>query len=160
LHAMSLAMAWFMLPGMVVILGPRLSRVAYSLVAPVAVRVLDSSPIAVLLSQSGILPRGPLVEVVLRMIALQLAASAALLAWAIVRLRPASRAVYDVEAKAASRRLFRVKWRPRPPCGDDPVLWHEMHTGRMISKPSLWADRMCNALWFGLLIYELSWFAL
>jgi hypothetical protein len=54
----------------------------------------------------------------------------ALVAWSIVRLRPASRSLYDVKTdrgragriKAALRRADR-----RRPCGDDPVYWQEIH---------------------------------
>lgn len=50
----------------------------------------------------GAFPRGPLVGAVLRMIAFQLARATVLVLWAIARLRPASRAVYDVEGRAAT----------------------------------------------------------
>src|SRR3954454_11594729 len=104
------------------------------------------------------IPRGPLVVSVFRMIALQMAASVGLVLWAILRLRPASRAGYDAEARAASRRFLRARWWPRPACGDDPVLWHEMHPGRRISRAALWVGRLIHASWIGLIAYGISWF--
>jgi ABC-type transport system involved in multi-copper enzyme maturation permease subunit len=106
------------------------------------------------------IPRGPLVVAIFRMIALQMAASVGLVLWAIVRLRPASRAAHDAEARAGSRRFLRARWWPRPACGDGPVLWHEIHPGRRGSRAGLWVDRWVHALWIGLLAYTISWFAL
>ena len=134
----ALAMTWMCLPVLIVMLLPRLWPAAAPWVAPVAVRVLDSSPLGVGMSLLGVIPRGPLVGAVLRMIALQTAAAVVLVLWAMARLRPASRAVYDVEGRAAFRRLLRARWRPRPACGDDPVLWHEIHPARATSAPRCW----------------------
>ena len=67
------------------------------------------------------------------MVAWQVGAGAALVAWAIVRLRPASRSLYDVEGRATHLRTLRAAMRRpprRPPCGDDPVLWYEIHAAR------------------------------
>jgi ABC-type transport system involved in multi-copper enzyme maturation permease subunit len=105
------------------------------------------------------IPRGPLVVAIFRMIALQMAASVGLVFWAIVRLRPASRAAHDAEARAGSRRFLRARWWPRPACGDDPVLWHEIHPGRRGSRAALWVDRLVHALWIALIACGVSWFA-
>jgi hypothetical protein len=43
-------------------------------VVPLALRALDSSPLGLVLSMSGMIPRGPLVVAIFRMIALQMAA--------------------------------------------------------------------------------------
>jgi hypothetical protein len=128
-------------------------------VVPLALIALDSSPFSLVASLSGMIPRGPLVATVVRMIALQMAASVGLVLWAIVRLRPASRAVHDADARAASRRFLRARWWPRPACGDDPVLWHEIHPGWRGSRAGLWVHRMVNALWIGLIAYVISCFA-
>lgn len=157
----AITMAWLGGPHLVVMLLPRLWPAAARWLVSVAVRVLDSSPLVLALSLSGVVPRGPLVVVVLRMIALQGAASVALVLWAIVRLRPASRAAYDVANRAGILRALRARWRPRPACGDNPVLWYAIHGGiRNISGVALWADRLFNVLWVGLLLYGVSWFAL
>ena len=51
------------------------------------------------------------------------------------------------------------RWRPRPACGNDPVLWHEIHTNRATSYASLLVDRLFNVFWLGLIAYATSWFA-
>jgi hypothetical protein len=95
----------------------------------------------------------------LRMIALQMAAAAMLVAWASWRLRPASRAVYDGEGRAVLLRSLRVRTRARPPCGDDPVLWNEIHSTRGARPSEMLAGSVGNAVWIGLLAYVASWFA-
>jgi hypothetical protein len=154
-----LAVTWMGLPVLIVSLLPRLWPAAGPWVFPVVLGVLDSSPTGVGLNLVGAFPRGPLVGAVLRMIALQLAGATVLVLWAIARLRPASRAVYDVEGRAAILRVLRARWRPRPACGDDPVFWHEIHAARVRSKIALWLDRLVNVLCFGLIAYATSWFA-
>jgi ABC-type transport system involved in multi-copper enzyme maturation permease subunit len=158
-YSVGLSMVWMCMPHAILILLPRLWPTAARWVAPLAVRALDSSPLGLVMSLSGMIPRGPLVASVFSMIALQMAASAGLVLWAILRLRPASRAAYDAEARAASRRFLRARWWPRPACGDDPVLWHEIHPGLRSSRAGLWAGRLFNALWVGLIAYGVSWFA-
>jgi hypothetical protein len=152
-------MTWQCAPALIVLLLPRLWPALARFVAPVVVTVLDSTPIGVALSLAGQVGRGPLVECVLRMIALQMAAAVVFFLWAIVRLRPASRAAYDADARSASRRLLRRRWLPRPRCGDDPVLWHELYPGQFKSRATIWVDRLVTALWVGALLYGLSWFA-
>jgi ABC-type Na+ efflux pump permease subunit len=155
----ALSMTWMCLPMLLVMLLPRVWPAAVPWVAPVAVRVLDSSPVGVEMNFLGAIPRGPMVVAVPKMIALQAAAAVVLVLWAIARLRPASRAVYDVEGRAAILRSLRARWRPRPPCGDDPVLWHEIHSRRPMSDALIFVDRLLNVLWIGLIAYATSWFA-
>jgi hypothetical protein len=93
------------------------------------------------------------------MIAYQSAASVALVLWAIIRLRPASRAVYDVEGRTALRRMLRARSRPRPSCGDDPVLWRERYPRRS-SRGLLLLGYLLNVTWLGLVAYAVSWYAL
>jgi ABC-type transport system involved in multi-copper enzyme maturation permease subunit len=157
--AVTLAVTWLWLPMMLVVLLPRIWPAAAPWVAPVAVTMLDSSPAGVALGLVGMAPRGPLVRAVLRMIALQSAATVVLTAWAIVRLRPASRAVHDVAGASALRRLLRRRWQTRPPCGDDPVFWYEVHATRGIGPWARLAGRLINVLGLGLLAYFTSWFA-
>lgn len=158
--AISWALAWMGLPGVLVFLVPRAWPAAAPWTAPIALPLLDSSLLGVGLSVAGLVARGPLSDALPRMIALQGAATVLLVSWAIVRLRPASRAVYDEESRRARLRLFRASWRPRPACGDDPVLWHELHPGLRGSPAALWADRLVHTLWIGLIAYGTSVFAL
>jgi ABC-type transport system involved in multi-copper enzyme maturation permease subunit len=146
------------MPVLIVMLLPRIWPAAVLWVVPVAVRVLDSGPLGVGMSLMGVIPRGTLVVAVLRMIALQAAAAVVLVHWAMVRLRPASRAVHDVGGRAAFRRLLHARWRPRPACGDDPVLWHEIHSSRAMSIELL-VQLLFNVLCVGFLAYITSWFA-
>jgi hypothetical protein len=66
------------------------------------------------------------------MCGLQVAGAAVLILGAIVRLRPAFRVNFGGDGGPLARRLSRPAWRfrPRPPVGDDPILWREMHTSR------------------------------
>lgn len=156
--SVAIAMMWMCLPQAVVVFLPRLWPSAAPWVVPVAVRVLDSSPLGLVLALSGVVPRGGPAVAFPRMVALQMAASAGLVLWAIARLRPASRAAHDAESRAMSRRYFRARWRPRPACGDDPVLWHELHTGRLVSGAAMWVGRLYFLFWIGLVVYGISWF--
>jgi ABC-type transport system involved in multi-copper enzyme maturation permease subunit len=158
-YSVGFSMIWMFMPYVILLLLPRLWPAAAPWVVPLALTALDSSPLVLVSTLSGMIPRGPLVAIVFRMIALQMAASLGLVLWAIVRLRPASRAAQDAEARAASRRLFRARWWPRPACGDDPVLWHEIHPGRRISRAAFWVDRLVHALLIGLIAYGISLFA-
>ncbi len=155
----SLAISWLCLPPATVMLLPRLWPAAAPWLVPVAVRVLDSSPSGVAMSLRGVIPRGSPVLAVSRMIALQAVASVLLVLWAMAQLRRASRAVHDAEGGAAFRRMLRARWRPRPACGDDPVLWHELHSVRTTSRAALLMDRLISVLGLGLLAYATSWFA-
>jgi hypothetical protein len=126
-----LLVVWFFLPLLLVLVLPILWRAGSAWVVPVAVWVLDTSPMAVLATVLGVCPRGALVTVVLRMIASELAIGLVLLAWAIVRLRPVSRALADAESRAGVFRYRRSRLpRRRPPCGADAMLWKELHATR------------------------------
>jgi ABC-type transport system involved in multi-copper enzyme maturation permease subunit len=157
--AAALAITWMCGPLLVVLLLPRIWPAAVPWVVPVALRVLDSSPVEIGLNVLNAIPRGPLNEAVLRMIGLQMLAAALLVLWSIVRLRPASRSLSDRDGRAASRRLGRMRGRSRPPCGDDPVLWRELHSGRAAGPAARLVDRLFNVLWLGLIAYVTSWFA-
>ncbi len=158
--AVGLAMLWMVLPLCVVIALPPLWPAAARWVAPVALWLSDSSPFGVAANLIRLFGLASVLGAVLRMIALQLAAAAMLIGWASWRLRPASRAVYDGEGRAALLRSLRVRKRARPPCGDDPVLWNEVHSTRGARPLEILAGRLGNAAWIGLLAYVTSWFAL
>ncbi len=162
-EAASLAVAglltWLYLPFLIVFFLPRIWPAAASWLVPIGFSVLDGSPTAVVVNLVGVIWRGSLVDVVLRMIAYEALAAVALTLWAIVRLRPASRAVYDLEGRAALLRVLRARWRPRPRCGDDPVLWREFYSARAISPVRMMVHRLVIVLAIGLLAYVTSWFA-
>ncbi len=63
---------------------------------------------------------------------LQLCAGVVFLLVAIARLRQAYRTNVGGDGGRLARRLDRPAWRlrPRPPVGDDPILWREMYTSR------------------------------
>ncbi len=156
---MGLGMSWLILPPMAVMLLPRIWPAVAPWAVPPALWALDGSPAGILLSLVGAIPRGPLVDSVLRMVAIQAGLSAALGLWAITRLRPASRAIHDGEGRAARLRVIRGRWRPRPACGDDPVLWLELHPARGSGLATRMADRCGLALAIGLLAWATSWLA-
>ncbi|MDR3621302.1 MAG: hypothetical protein P4L85_18270 [Paludisphaera borealis] len=158
-YTVSLATAWMYLPLLGVMAVPRLWPAVAPWIVPVAARMLDGSPVGVVMSLAGMTPRGPLVPSVLKMIAIHAIASVALVAWAIVRLRPASRAIHDLEGREAFFRSLRARWRPWPACGDDPVLWHEMHSARASGEPSDLLARLVNVGLIGALAYVMWLFA-
>ncbi|WP_435017450.1 ABC transporter permease subunit [Tundrisphaera sp. TA3] len=157
--AAALAIAWLWLPILFLLILPRIWPASAGWTAPIAIPLLDSSPVGIMVGLGGLLPRGPLVGSIARMIAYQSAASAAFIAWAILRLRPASRAIHDAQGRNRSRSRFRRGWRERPPCSDDPLLWLELHPSRA-SLPLLALGFALNAVWLGLVGYVLSWFAI
>jgi hypothetical protein len=132
--ASTLTLLWVGLPMVVCLLLPRLWPVVARLVAPAALWLLDSSPIAAVAHLTGLIRRAPFVDAMLRMMALQLAGAVVLIVWAIWQLRPASRALADGEARSRVLRALRARWRRRPACGDDPILWYEIHSTHGISR--------------------------
>ncbi len=79
------------------------------------------------------------------MCGLEIAGGTLLVIWAIARLRWAYRVNVSGNSQSVAARLTRPgwRWRPKPPVGDDPILWREMHTAR--------AGSLQKA--FGLVIY-------
>jgi hypothetical protein len=154
-----LLLGWVVIPRLIVNLLGRFWPAAVPWVVPAAALVRDGGPLEMALTLAGVAPHGPLLVAVPRMIALQMCAGVVFIVWAMVVLRPASRAVHDVEGRAAVLRLLRVRRRVRPACGDDPVLWHEIHTLRPQSVESLLVERAYTAIGIGILAYLASWFA-
>ena len=148
--AAALAMAWMFGPFAVVFFLPRLWPAAAAWATPVALWLLDSSPIAVAANLAGIVRRASPGGALLRMIALQAGGAATLIAWSAWRLRPASRALYDGVGRAALLRSLRTRRRPRPACGDDPVLWNEIHATRGVGPIGRLVGRAIGAAWLGL----------
>jgi ABC-type transport system involved in multi-copper enzyme maturation permease subunit len=157
--AMFVAMAWLGLPMCLVFLLPRFWPAASRWAVPAALFWLDSTPVSIAWNLVGMLRRASLPGTVLRMVGLQLTGTAILIGWSAWQLRPASRAVYDGEGRAALARLLRRRRSARPACGDDPVLWHEMHTTRGATTAELIWGRVLGAVAIGFGVYLTSWFA-
>jgi ABC-type transport system involved in multi-copper enzyme maturation permease subunit len=155
-YSISLAMAWMCLPIPLVILLPRLWPAVVPWVVPALGWLLDSSPLGVFMNLVGVIGRGPPLERLFLMMQLQLGAALALVCIAIWRLRPASRAVYDLEGRSLLLRSLRSRRRNRPSCGDDPVLWNEMYTTRGATRLERIASSTLNLLWAGLVAVVMS----
>jgi ABC-type transport system involved in multi-copper enzyme maturation permease subunit len=130
-----LIVAWLIVP---VFLGmtPLLSRIGLqppAFVREIIAWLLASSPFGLvpMFIGGGVNPRA-VYYTLGKMCGLQLAGAAVLIVGAIVRLRPAFRVNFGGDGGPLARRLSRPAWRfrPRPPVGDDPILWREMHTSR------------------------------
>jgi ABC-type transport system involved in multi-copper enzyme maturation permease subunit len=92
---------------------------------------MTSSPIGLMMKiGGGVSPSSGLVDAVAWMSGLQVAGGATLVLLAIARLRSAYRHNVSGETKGFMSRLVRPgwRWRPKPPVGDDPILWREMST--------------------------------
>ena len=131
----SLTVVWIAGPFVFLALRARFWPGCPSFVTEIALAVLRSSPTGVLANLLGIVASGSPLEAAMRMIACELVGGSAIVAWAIWRLRPASRAAYEAEGQTARNRIVRSRRRrppalPRPPCGDDPVLWYAMRRNR------------------------------
>ena len=67
--------------------------------------------------------------------------------------------MYDGEGRACPGSDSAEAVRARPACGDDPVLWHEIHSTRGKSARVLFAERWSSVAEIALLVYLTSWFA-
>jgi hypothetical protein len=95
--------------------------------------VLTSSPLSVMFKiGGGVTASSGLVDAVAWMSGLQLAGGTALVIWAAARLRSAYRRNVSGDSRSVLARLTRPgwRWRPKPPVGDDPILWREMNVAR------------------------------
>ena len=122
--------SWMFIPIVAVIPLPRIWPWGSRWLQPVLMWLVESSPMGLVVNVAGVFRSTGLLEAVGRMIVGQVVIGLAAVAWAIVRFRPASRALYDAEGRSALLRMLRVRRWKRPPCGDDPVLWHEMYSTR------------------------------
>jgi ABC-type Na+ efflux pump permease subunit len=128
--------------------------------------LVDSTPAGMAMGvfEPALVPRpfGP-IKAFARMIAFQICGGSLLLLWAIWQLRPVSRALYDGDWPAHARWLFRaIKRRPqpRPPLGNDPILWNELHSQRASSVAGQIAAWVGRAVGIGVVALGTSWFAL
>ncbi|OJW16748.1 MAG: hypothetical protein BGO49_15905 [Planctomycetales bacterium 71-10] len=124
---------------------------------------LDGGPFGLAENLVGVMPRPwGLVEGVFRMAAIQVAVAAGFTAWAIARLRPASRALYDVEGRSGALRALREANRRPPtrrPCGTDPVFWNERYAYRARNRAARLASGLTRLAWMALLAVGVGWYA-
>ncbi len=123
--------AWLVVPILFMAVRPLVWPGAPGWLTSSVAVLFESSPIGLLANLSGV---GPGTGAPIEAVGWQVLASLALLGWAVARLRPASRALYDEgmrgrtgRIKAALRRVAR-----RRPCGDDPMVWLEIHAVRRV----------------------------
>lgn len=104
--------------------------------APLNVWLLASNPFGVMIGWLRLRSASAFVDSIAWMIGLQVSAGLVFLLGAIVLLRPASRTLEGGEVRVIfGKKRFRPVWHwrmwPKPPCGDDPMLWKEMYTSRI-----------------------------
>jgi hypothetical protein len=153
--------AWLALPAAFLLLRMLLWPGGPRWLTQAALWLFDSSPFGVGMNLIGFMPRpGGIVERLLRMTALETAGAAVLTLWAVGRLRPASRALFEFEGRISRLRALRLsRRRPRPPCNDDPVLWNAIHTNRRATVAEWIAGRLIGLVGLGLLALATSRFA-
>jgi ABC-type transport system involved in multi-copper enzyme maturation permease subunit len=127
-----LAAAWALVPLLVSVFLPRAFPRLWPWARPVNDWLLASTPTDVLLGNGGRGLGQTAFESVFWMIGLQVAAGLVMMAWAVLRLRAASRNQAGGDAGWLARHRVGLRWRliRRPACGDSPVLWKELHTAR------------------------------
>jgi ABC-type Na+ efflux pump permease subunit len=127
------AMAWVVGPFCVWVYVPRFGLRMPEWLAAANGWLISSSPIIVAFRLAmGLNSWVQLRHIVGRMIALQLLGAGLLTIGAVARLRSAHRGIVSGEKGVRIRQGARPVWRfrRRPPVGDDPILWREMHTTR------------------------------
>ena len=159
-EAMVVMMTWICLPFATVMILPRIWGAGSFWITPLALVILDSSPLVLPISFVGILGRGPFLPVCGKMIVLQLIFGIVTTLLAIVRLRAASRALYDMEGLTLLKRLARrLPKNSRPPCGDDPVFWHEVYAIPMMTMYDRILARVISWAILFLYLFGIYWFA-
>jgi ABC-type Na+ efflux pump permease subunit len=126
-------MAWLCLPFFVSMVFTKASLRLPGFLLTVNAWVLASSPLSVMFKiGGGVTASSGLVDAVAWMSGLQLAGGTALVIWAAARLRSAYRRNVSGDSRSVLARLTRPgwRWRPKPPVGDDPILWREMNVAR------------------------------
>ncbi len=126
-------MGWLVGPIFVSMFFPRIGIRPPRIALTLNYWIMTSSPIGLMMKiGGGVRPSSGLVDAVAWMSGLQVAGGMLLLLLAIARLRSAYRHNVSGESKGFARRFVRPgwRWRPKPPVGDDPILWREMNTSR------------------------------
>lgn len=159
--AFSLISLWIALPITILVAKSRLWPSGPEWIVKIAISLLLSSPFGVLANLSGMVRIGSPIQAVWRMITCELIGGLLLVAWAIWQLRAQSRAHYDEETRIAGRKIRRAtNWRlPRPPCGDDPVLWNAIYANQTVSPFTRWLAHLINIVLIGLIVAAMTWFA-
>jgi len=135
-ETIGLAAAWCILPLFVHLLLPRTLARLLPWVHPINEWVLASTPTGVLFTARGGRPGWVFFESIFWMMGPQLAAGTLMIAWAVARFRSAYRNQEGEGGDDTSRSpgWLRGRFRPRlwrhPSCGENPVLWKELHTAR------------------------------
>jgi ABC-type Na+ efflux pump permease subunit len=123
--------------------------------------ILTSSPMGLMLKiAGGVTPSTGLVEAVAWMSGLQVAGGTVLIVWTIARLRSAYRVNVSGDSHSPLARLTRPgwRWRPKPPVGDDPILWREMNLARS-GLFGYAVGLLIGLAFFGVLVYITYFFA-
>src|SRR5262249_12471953 len=126
-------LAWLVGPVFVSMILPRFGIRLPGVLMTVNAWLMASSPIGLALKiGAGATPSGGLLDAVAWMSGLQVAGGALLVIASIAGLRSAYRLNVSGDSQGLVARLTRPGWRlrPRPPVGDDPILWREMTTSR------------------------------
>jgi ABC-type Na+ efflux pump permease subunit len=125
--------AWLIGPLFVSLVFTRVVIRLPELVLTVNAWILTSSPMGLMVKiGGGVTPSSGLWDAVAWMSGLQVAGGTLLVIWAIAHLRSANRMNVSGDSRSLAARLTRPgwRWRPRPPVGDDPILWREMNLAR------------------------------
>jgi ABC-type Na+ efflux pump permease subunit len=161
--ASGMFLLWVGAPSTCVILKPLVWPGAPPWLSGLIQPLVDASPAGFLLNLAGLMPRpgGP-VEAVVRLASWEVLGASVLVAWAVARLRPIVRRQQEKQKASNDLGIFR-KWlvepTNRPACGDDPVLWNEMHsTGGVSPGLRLLSQAVSLVMLLGLAM-GLWWFA-
>jgi ABC-type transport system involved in multi-copper enzyme maturation permease subunit len=125
--------AWLAGPFVVSMVFPRFGIRLPGFLMAMNAWVMASSPFELAFKiGGGATPSGGLLRAVAWMSGLQVAGGALLVIVSIAGLRSAYRRNVSGDSRGLVARLTRPGWRlrPRPPVGDDPILWREMTTSR------------------------------
>lgn len=134
-QTIAVAAAWCILPAVFQAVVPRLSPLVWYWTRTYVAWLAASSPNSVAESvlRFGLGPR--FMDSIMWMILLQLTGGAVLISLSIARLRRSSRRQAE---GAGARSMYSRRWVglrgrffPKPTCGEDPVLWKEIHTSRV-----------------------------
>jgi ABC-type transport system involved in multi-copper enzyme maturation permease subunit len=153
-------MAWLIVPFLVSLLLPRLRLPLPDALFAANAWVLASSPLDLVMkfAVGGPVGSSALVHAIAWMCGLQSAAAVVLLLGSIARLRSSYRVNLGGDGRAFGAPRKRPYWRfrPRPPVGDDPILWREMYTARAGFAAQLFGLLVLAAP-YAALVYS-SWF--
>jgi ABC-type transport system involved in multi-copper enzyme maturation permease subunit len=125
--------AWLVVPFLVSMVLPRFGIRLPGFLMTVNAWVMASSPFGLVMKISaGATPTAGLLDAVAWMSGLQVAGGVLFLIASIAGLRSAYRRNVSGDSRGLVAWLTRPGWRlrPRPPVGDDPILWREVTTSR------------------------------